>query len=143
MRKADNKILSVSSSIDGEVSNNKLEPILEENGLSLFQIKEDRQPVGFLSEEQQPFTNHEVQLLKDDIVYIFSDGFQDQFGGPKGKKFMIKQLKNLLIEVAPKPLAEQRELLDKALMDWMDHPNEMDETIEQVDDVLFIGVKVT
>lgn len=142
IRKTDDKLLSVTSSLNGKSSSHELDPILEENGLSLFQIKEDRQPVGFLSVEQQPFTNHKVQLLHGDIVYIFSDGFQDQFGGPKGKKFMIKRLKNLLVEVAPQPLDTQRDLLDKTLVEWINHPNEAEETIEQVDDVLFIGVKI-
>ncbi|MDQ3048235.1 MAG: SpoIIE family protein phosphatase, partial [Bacteroidota bacterium] len=85
--------------------------------------------------ELQQFTNHEWELQKDDLIYIFTDGFADQFGGPKGKKFKYKPLEQLLIDIHLKPLAEQKEILDSTIESWRG-------TLEQVDDILIIGIKV-
>jgi len=142
LRKSNGKPLSVSSEINGNSNDEEKEPVLSENGLSLFEIKPDKQPVGFLTGEQNPFTNHVVKLLPGDIIYSISDGFQDQFGGPKGKKFMIKQLKKLFLEIGAKDLKEQKQHLDTALEDWMAHPEQPDGEAEQVDDILVIGVRI-
>jgi ligand-binding sensor domain-containing protein/serine phosphatase RsbU (regulator of sigma subunit) len=106
----------------------------EQDNLSLFEIKANKQPIGKYADDK-PFTNHTIQLEKGDFVYIFSDGFADQFGGPKGKKFKYSQFKKLLLSIRNKPMEEQRDILDKALEEWMGD-------IEQVDDVCIIGIKV-
>jgi serine phosphatase RsbU (regulator of sigma subunit) len=78
---------------------------------------------------------HEIQLEKGDMLYMFSDGYADQFGGPKGKKFKYKPFKRLLLENADKPMQEQKEILNKAFEDWKGN-------YEQVDDVVVVGVKI-
>lgn len=110
-------------------------PLLLIRGGELIITKPDKMPVGYLTGEQKPFTNHKIDLQVGDVIYIFSDGMQDQFGGPKGKKFMIKRLKELLIEIHTKPMDEQRKILHDTVEQWRGHE-------EQVDDILFIGFKV-
>lgn len=97
--------------------------------------KGDKFPIGaFLDEDLQKFTNHTLDLKKGDSIYIFSDGFADQFGGEKGKKFKYKKFQDLLIANQDKPMEEQRQILDDTIMEWMG-------SLEQVDDILVIGVK--
>lgn len=101
----------------------------------IIQTKGDKFPIGSFMGKPQNFTNHKVQLVQGDQVYIFSDGYADQFGGPRGKKFMYKKFRDLLVANKNKDLSVQKEILTDALFDWM-----QDE--EQVDDILVIGVKV-
>ncbi|MBN4051177.1 tetratricopeptide repeat protein [bacterium AH-315-M05] len=101
----------------------------------LQQIRADKQPVGFHMGEQTPFTNHEIQLKKGDTIYIFSDGYQDQFGGSRGKKYMSKRFRQLFIDVQTMNMDEQKEHLDKTIEEWKGDR-------EQVDDILVIGVRV-
>ena len=100
----------------------------------LFEIKADKQPVGY-STDTRPFTNRMIELLPGDIVYVFSDGSPDQFGGPRGKKFKYRPFKQLLLDMMGKPMEEQKDVLDKTFEDWRgDH--------EQIDDVCIIGVRL-
>ncbi len=102
----------------------------------LIEIKGDKFPIGlFLGKEKKKFANHKMQLQKDDCVYIFSDGYADQFGGPKGKKFMISHFRNLLLQLAVHPIDLQKQVLSKTLQDWCGH-------LDQVDDILVIGLKI-
>lgn len=101
---------------------------------NLLEWKPDKQPIGKHSSET-PFTNHEIQLEKGDMLYLFSDGFQDQFGGDKGKKFKASNLKMLLVTIAKRSLDEQRALIDEAFESWRGR-------LEQVDDVCVIGVRI-
>jgi serine phosphatase RsbU (regulator of sigma subunit)/HAMP domain-containing protein len=101
----------------------------------LIEHRANKFPIGAFVGEKKDFDNHVLQLQKDDIIYLFSDGYADQFGGPKGKKFMVGNFRKLLLEVSKYAITEQKQLLDKALTDWQG-------THEQVDDVLLIGVKV-
>ncbi|MES2568312.1 MAG: tetratricopeptide repeat protein [Bacteroidota bacterium] len=89
---------------------------------------------GFTSEDHQ-FTNHELDLKIGDTFYVFTDGYVDQFGGEKGKKFMTKNFQNLLSTIHTRPLEEQYEVLEHTLTTWRKEK-------EQVDDILVIGVKV-
>lgn len=103
----------------------------------LHQVKADKFPIGFfVGEEKKSFTNHKIQLQKDDCIYIFSDGYADQFGGPNGKKFMANHFRDLLLKVHKYPAEEQKSILDKTIEDWKGSQ-------EQVDDILVIGVKIS
>lgn len=102
----------------------------------LIEYKGNRFPVGtFVGEEIREFTNHSIPLQSGDMIYVFSDGFSDQFGGPAGKKFMIRRFRDMLTKVHTKPLSEQRELIDKELRDWQG-------SLEQIDDIVIMGVKI-
>ena len=101
----------------------------------LLEYKPDKMPVGKYGEEIKPFSLQTLNLQEGDIVYIFTDGYADQFGGPKGKKFKYKQLEEKLMEVHQKPLGEQKNILSKIFDDWKSN-------YEQVDDVLVIGVRI-
>ena len=115
---------------------NPLYLIREINGKSeLKEIKADRMPVGFHNEKDTPFTNHEIQLEIGDLLYIFSDGFSDQFGGKDNKKFKTENFKNLLLKNHEQSMIEQKEILDKTLNDWMGNH-------DQLDDILVIGVRI-
>ncbi len=81
------------------------------------------------------FTNHEVDLQKGDLIYIFSDGFVDQFGGKKGRKFMVKPFKRLLSEIYERSMDDQKGILDIAVTEWRGER-------EQVDDIVVFGVRV-
>jgi len=102
----------------------------------LIEFKADRMPIGIYIKEKDSFTNHEVEIQKGDSFYVFSDGFEDQFGGPTGKKFLTKNFKNLLVQLQSNTMEEQKEILRKSIIDWMGEHH------EQIDDILVIGVKV-
>jgi serine phosphatase RsbU (regulator of sigma subunit) len=104
-----------------------------------IELKADRMPVG-LHIKMDDFTNEKYQLQKGDCVYLFSDGFQDQMGGPDGRKFMRKNLRDLLVSVHSKPFAEQREILDKTIESWRIASPEGE--IDQMDDILVLGFTV-
>jgi ligand-binding sensor domain-containing protein/ABC-type amino acid transport substrate-binding protein/serine phosphatase RsbU (regulator of sigma subunit) len=108
---------------------------LVRNG-ELEEYKADRMPIGVSFNQDKSFTLHKIKLQKDDSMYVFSDGFIDQFGGDDGKKFKSKNFKELILSIQDKPMNEQKELMDKALDDWRGH-------IEQIDDVLVAGFKIT
>ena len=100
----------------------------------VIETKANKQPIGKF-DNPSPFTTHTIQLAKDDCCYIFSDGFVDQFGGEKGKKFKPKRFRELLLSVQDKSMDVQKQLLNEAFEDWRGD-------LEQVDDVCVIGVKV-
>ena len=100
----------------------------------LTEYKGDRQPIGVYYEEV-PFENHRIQLQKDDVFYLFSDGYVDQFGGKGERKFLTKRFKNLLYSVQDKNMQEQKEILENAFLNWQGKN-------DQVDDVLVMGVRV-
>ncbi len=100
----------------------------------LMEIKADKQPVGYY-EYREKFKHNEVKLQKDDCIYLFSDGFADQFGGPHGKKYNYIRFKKFLISIHHKPMAEQHELIRKEFEKWKG-----DE--DQIDDVIVFGVKI-
>jgi len=103
----------------------------------IIKVEGDKFPIGsFVENHPQNFKNNEIKLQKGDIIYIFTDGYADQFGGPKGKKFNYKQIKKLLFEIGNKPLEQQKQVLDKTIEDWKAGKE------EQLDDILFMGVRV-
>ncbi|RMG77253.1 MAG: serine/threonine protein phosphatase, partial [Bacteroidetes bacterium] len=100
----------------------------------LHEIKPDKQPIGVHS-HAKPFTTHDIQLREGDGIYVFSDGFQDQFGGPKGKKFKAKSIKTILLSHQNKSMREQYQILLRTFEEWKGEG-------EQTDDVTVIGVRV-
>ncbi len=90
-------------------------PLILIRNNELSEIKGDRMPVGVHSKSftDKKFTNHEIYLKTGDVFYIFSDGYQDQFGGKRERKFMIKNLRKLLLEIHTKPMNKQKEILEK------------------------------
>lgn len=106
-----------------------------ENGQAeMIRYAADRQPCGFYH-DNKPFTRQTIQLQSGDCVYTFTDGYADQFGGPKGKKFRYKQLEELLVKNSGLPFQEQATILEQTLKNWQG-------TNEQVDDILVIGITV-
>jgi serine phosphatase RsbU (regulator of sigma subunit) len=100
----------------------------------LIEYKPDKQPIGKFTDAKS-FTTQTVELQKGDTLYIFTDGFQDQFGGEKGKKFKAANLKQLLLPIQHETMDRQRELLAEAFENWR-------VGFEQVDDVCVIGVRL-
>ncbi len=98
--------------------------------------KGDRFPIGaYEGQEQQSFANNLIDLKPNDCLYLFSDGYPDQFGGLDGKKFMYKRFEQLLLEIHAKPMEEQKEILNKKLLKWKG-------SNDQVDDILVIGIRI-
>jgi serine phosphatase RsbU (regulator of sigma subunit) len=108
-------------------------PLYLVRGGELLHYRSDKMPVA-IHYKMEPFTLHRIELQKEDAFYIFSDGYADQFGGPKEKKFMSVQLKKTLVAMAGLPMLKQGERLDEIFEEWRgDNP--------QVDDVTMIGVR--
>ncbi|MBL7889240.1 MAG: SpoIIE family protein phosphatase [Bacteroidia bacterium] len=101
----------------------------------LMEIKADKTPIGInVYDQEKPFTNHKIDLQKGDMIYLFSDGFADQFGGEHGKKYKYKQLQNKLVSIHNLSLNGQQSELDSEFNSWKGE-------LEQVDDVLIIGIR--
>ncbi len=101
----------------------------------LIEYKADRMPIGVHSRDNLDFTNHSIELIEGDQLYIFTDGFADQFGGPKGKKMNYKRFKNLILEQQGVSREQQRENLLHAFNTWKGKE-------QQLDDVLLIGLNI-
>lgn len=121
----------VAKKLDYAGANN---PLYYINKGELKEIKPDKQPIGKYA-DKHPYTNHTLDIETGDCIYIFSDGFADQFGGPKGKKFKYKSFRELLLEIHSKPMDEQKQILDKALEDWKG-------PLDQLDDICVIGLRI-
>ena len=102
-----------------------------------IEIKGDGQPVGYDEYAKDAFTTVKLKLRKGDMLYIFSDGYADQFGGPKGKKFRYAPFKDLLVRIHEKSLKEQKQELDDSFEDWKNESQQ-----EQIDDVVVIGLRL-
>lgn len=108
--------------------------ILRNNSTELEEIRPDKQPIGKYAENKM-FTTHEIAINKGDVLYVFTDGFQDQFGGEKGKKFKASSLKEQIISMRNLSMHAQKEKLKVVLEDWRG-------SMEQIDDICVFGVKV-
>ena len=118
------------------VDNTESRIIESEDGNSyLICFKPDRMPIGIHTKDNIPFRNIELKVLPGDILYITSDGFSDQFGGPKNKKYYTANFEKLLLSVISFTLDKQKEILTETFLDWKG-------INEQVDDVHIIGVKL-
>ncbi|MBI2968646.1 MAG: DUF559 domain-containing protein [Bacteroidetes bacterium] len=107
----------------------------DKSGKKLITVKGDRFPVGIYPGELKPFTLKTVSLQRNDMVYLLSDGFPDQLGGVKGRKFQSSHLEELLLSMAGKPIPVQQEILLKTLEEWKGRE-------EQTDDVTVIGIRI-
>ncbi len=99
-------------------------------------IDADRMPIGISSRMGQSFTMHRQKMEKGVTYYIFSDGYSDQFGGDHGRKFLKKNMKKLILDIQVVPVKQQKELLEKRLIDWMGQ-------MDQVDDILVMGIRAS
>jgi ligand-binding sensor domain-containing protein/serine phosphatase RsbU (regulator of sigma subunit) len=111
-------------------------PVCVVRGDQFINLKADRMPISKHEKDEVPFTHNELALENNDMVFTLTDGFQDQFGGPRSKKFMFKQLQNLLLKISPLPLPQQKSELESALTKWMGDT-------DQIDDICIIGVRIT
>jgi serine phosphatase RsbU (regulator of sigma subunit) len=117
--------------IDWAGANN---PLLYFSNGELKEITANKQPIGKYADEK-PFISHTIELQANDILYLITDGYADQFGGPQGKKFKYKQLKEMLKELNQYPISQQHAKLSKAFDDWKAN-------LEQVDDVCIVGIRI-
>jgi serine phosphatase RsbU (regulator of sigma subunit) len=101
----------------------------------MTELKPNKMPVGRSPKENTPFLSETISLQPEDIIYMFTDGYADQFGGPKGKKYKYKQLNELFISISDKPAKDQLEILNESITNWKG-------TLEQVDDICIIGIKI-
>lgn len=107
----------------------------KEDGLTkLIEFKGDKYPVGIFGDELYSFNPYEIKIEPGDLIYTFTDGFADQFGGTRGKKYKYKQLKELLVKMHDLPLKIQEQKLNESFLQWKGD-------LEQVDDVCLIGVR--
>ncbi|TAE70323.1 MAG: hypothetical protein EAZ85_11895 [Bacteroidetes bacterium] len=112
-------------------------PLIYIQNEQLFYIKGDNKHIGGEQKEEKIFTKHQISIQNTTTFYIFSDGFQDQFGGQENRKFMINRLKQTLLSIHQKPFKEQQNQLDVIIEDWKREGRE-----NQTDDILLIGFKV-
>jgi serine phosphatase RsbU (regulator of sigma subunit) len=110
-------------------------PLFIVHGGELKEYKGDRMPIGIHYGEKESFTNHEIKVKKGDVIYIFSDGFSDQFGGSEGGKYKKFNLKKLLAKICHKSMGEQLTILEDEFQKWKGDS-------DQVDDVTIIGVRL-
>lgn len=108
--------------------------IIRNNQLHLH--RGDKQPIGEgHNSKTNKYTNHIIPILKNDILYLSTDGFPDQFGGPRGKKFKYKQMEELFLSMHLLPLEEQSKIIEQRFSEWKG-------SLDQVDDVLVMGIKI-
>jgi serine phosphatase RsbU (regulator of sigma subunit) len=101
----------------------------------LFQVNADKMPIGTSAHNDVPFSVSELPMISGQTLYILSDGYEDQFGGPMGKKFLSKAMKRFLLSLQGKPMLDQRNSLNQTIEDWKGE-------LDQVDDILVIGLKI-
>ncbi|MFO7863258.1 MAG: tetratricopeptide repeat protein [Salinivirgaceae bacterium] len=126
-----------------DIANKKLRfsgaknPLIYIQDGEINQLKADKIPIGGTFVKDPTFTLQEIDIDRPTYCYMFSDGFVDQFGGPKGRKYMAKKFRALLLEIHQRPMEEQREILSLTIEAWMG------ETYAQIDDMLVMGFLLT
>ena len=109
--------------------------LIHVRGEELKTYRGDHQPVGLLLGDRKPFTKYKVKLKKNDMLYIYSDGYQDQFGGAKGKKYMAAKFKKQLLKMSNESTDKQMTILEEEFESWS-------QNYEQIDDVCVMGVRI-
>jgi tetratricopeptide (TPR) repeat protein len=112
----------------------KLYKVDELSNLKLYEVKADKMPIA-IYEKMNDFSTKKIQLEKGDTIYLFSDGFADQFGGEKGKRITTKRFKNLILSNSNKKMNEQKQDLENFFNQWKNES-------AQIDDILVIGIKI-
>jgi len=131
---ANNPLFLIRDSEQVADTETELDAPMVHNGSRLFELKGDKQPIGVHWEESK-FTTHRIPLQDRDSLYVFTDGFIDQFGGEQRKKYKKRRYKELLLSIQNEPMDKQKQLLEKALESWRkDH--------EQIDDICIIGLRL-
>jgi serine phosphatase RsbU (regulator of sigma subunit) len=102
----------------------------------LTEFKGDNMPIGLYDDEVNPFSNKELQFKENDIIYLFSDGYVDQIGGPNRKTYRSRKFKQLLTNIHQKSLNEQKVILEREFYEWR-------RNIEQIDDIMVMGIRFT
>jgi serine phosphatase RsbU (regulator of sigma subunit)/tetratricopeptide (TPR) repeat protein len=121
--------------VRGSGFNVKNNPERGTQNFELIELKATKAAIGGLTTSEQKFPDTQFALREGDILYMFTDGYADQFGGPEGKKMMTKNFRDFLLSVTGKPMQDQQSLLDKHFEDWRG-------SYEQVDDILVIGIRI-
>ena len=114
-------------------------PIIYIQNESLCEIKGDKLPIGGVVTEQRDYTLHQIDISQPTMIYMFSDGLQDQFGGPEGKKFMLRNLRNKLAAICDKSIEEQQQAIEHTMKKWMEGYGTIH---KQTDDMMLIGFRV-
>jgi serine phosphatase RsbU (regulator of sigma subunit) len=122
---------NTTSNITYAAANNA--PVIIREG-TILELESDRMPVG-IGEKKENFVLYKIDAKPGDMLYLYTDGYPDQFGGPRGKKFMYRQLNQLLLAQQNNPLDEQFNELKNTFQKWKGD-------LEQVDDVTIIGIKL-
>lgn len=116
------------------VNGKPVDPDLTDENFALYEVEPDKQPIGSYSGSSN-FTNRRLSIIQGDSIYTTSDGFADQFGGPKGKKFMKKQMKGMFLDIQSLSVDERYSRIDEIFNSWKS-------SHEQVDDVLIFAVQI-
>lgn len=124
--------------MDGE---QMIEPKMSNEKYHLYVVRPDKQPIG-KHHNRKHFTNYSFELKSGDSIYVFSDGYADQFGGPDGKKFKYKQFKKLLLTIQDQSMEDQLSIVENTFEEWKNHAYVNKPSFDQIDDVVIIGVKV-
>ena len=137
----DMSLVSLEVMLEGNKVNNKLSYAGANNSLylirkgELIELTADKMPIGIYLGIDKPFTNKEMLLEQGDTFYMFSDGYADQFGGAKGKKFTKKRYKELLLSMQHEPMSNQKNILENTMDTWLGE-------LQQIDDVLVMGIRI-
>lgn len=101
----------------------------------IFKLKPDKMPIGIYLRNVKPFNNQTIKLKEEDAIYMFSDGYIDQFGQKTDRRFMTGRFKKMLLEIYEKPMFQQKEIIDQEYKKWKGE-------LDQIDDILVVGVKI-
>jgi serine phosphatase RsbU (regulator of sigma subunit) len=102
---------------------------------SLHHIIGDNMPIGIYDDEERKFSSSDLALKKNDIIYLFTDGYVDQIGSADRKTFKTNRFKELLLDIFRLPMSEQKQVLERKIEEWKGE-------LEQIDDILVLGIKI-
>jgi len=141
---ANNPLWLIRKQVSEEDVYQKIKKNEHHTDVSLIELKPDRMPIGISNRLDYKFKNHVIPLQSGDSIYLFSDGFSDQFGGHEGRKYYSKNFKELLISIQDCPMDIQHGIIEQTLKEWTAFPNpdDDDNQFEQIDDILVIGIRI-